>query len=150
MPQTRLIYISRLARPLDNAELQRLVGSAQIHNRRRDITGLLAFTGRHFVQVLEGDDAALDRLLTSLMADPRHTAVKVLWRQSIATRQYDRWAMHLVSGLDLADEVQTLAEAEPVDAAAALALTARLFHRPELGMVPHSPLADQDLDQRGH
>ncbi len=93
----RLLYVSRCVVPLDSTALKRLLGSAQVNNRRSDITGALAFTGRHFVQLLEGDEQALGRLLQRLEADSRHADVQVIQRVRIQRRLFSEWAMNHAS-----------------------------------------------------
>jgi hypothetical protein len=114
MPLERLIYVSR-APSSGEAELQRIIGTSQVNNRRRDLTGALAYTGRHFVQVLEGDPQALSALLQSLQSDDRHDGLRVLMRRAVAQRKYDGWAMELVLSLDQADAVQALIDQPPAE-----------------------------------
>src|SRR5258708_22974646 len=41
-------------------------------NRKLDITGALGFTGRYFIQCIEGRTDAIDALMARIQADPRH------------------------------------------------------------------------------
>ena len=93
--------------------LRRIVDTARMLNRRRDLTGVLAFSGSHFLQVLEGDGAVLDALLESLRRDPRHDGLRVLGRTPISARRFGDWAMALVSSPELGTRIEALAGDAP-------------------------------------
>ena len=91
-----VLYVSRPAGRVTDAHLRRLVGAAQLRNRRRDVTGWLCFTGRHYLQVLEGRTAEVGPLLQRIAADPDHHAMRVLAALPCRQRRYDAWAMALL------------------------------------------------------
>lgn len=122
----QLIYVSRATGPVTEAGLRRIVDAARMLNRRRDLTGLLAFSGSHFLQVLEGDAAALDRLLESIRRDARHAGVTVLERGEIAGRRFGDWAMALVSSPAVEEHIASLGSGAAVDTAALAQLVERL------------------------
>ncbi len=107
-PLEHLVYLS-IARPeLDAVDVRAILGSAQIRNRRRDVTGILLFTGRHFVQVLEGRSADLEDLLQVILSDARHGGLTIMSRTTISQRRYGAWAMAFIESLDDADAVDEL------------------------------------------
>jgi len=63
------------------------------HNSSNNITGCLAFTETHFVQILEGSHSSLDVLLLKLLLDERHTDLEVLDRERVAARSFGDWSM---------------------------------------------------------
>lgn len=63
------------------------------HNSSNNITGSLAFTETHFVQILEGSHSSLDVLLLKLLLDERHTELEVLDRERIVGRSFGDWSM---------------------------------------------------------
>lgn len=115
-----VVYVSRAVEVQDARTLRRIVDTARMLNRRRNLTGALAFSGSHFLQVLEGDGAALDALLAALRRDARHDGLRVLGRTPIAVRRFGDWAMALVSRPDLCAGIEALAD-DAVDASARLA-----------------------------
>ena len=82
-----LFYVSRSARGIADAEVQEIVRISQARNLEKGLTGMLLFTGAHFAQVLEGDPAQLDPLFEAILADPRHSDVRVLGREPLARRR---------------------------------------------------------------
>jgi hypothetical protein len=122
----RLLYASRVAGRLSTAEVRLIVGQAQMFNRRRDLTGLLGFTGSHFLQVLEGEEAQLDDVMRSIARDPRHEGLRMLQRQPVQERRFGRWSMSLVESLDAGDEIGALLTGE-VSTDHALAVLDRLL-----------------------
>ena len=55
-----LIYVSRATADLGADDLAALGEAAAAANAARGITGMLAYNGEHFMQLLEGQDAAVD------------------------------------------------------------------------------------------
>ncbi len=95
MPLTTVIYISTstLDEAVAEAEARAIVSTSVVKNRQLRLTGALLFTGRHFAQVLEGCDPALDSLLAKLAKDPRHDNIMVAQRAPIAERRFPNWSM---------------------------------------------------------
>jgi hypothetical protein len=90
---TRLIYASEASEPLQASGIEDMLRTARAKNRLRDITGLLMFDHRHFLQVLEGDRQQLSDLYTSLVRDPRHRHLLILQCVPIDERQFADWSM---------------------------------------------------------
>ena len=105
-----LVYFSNATLHLSAVDVRAILGAAQVKNRRRDVTGLLLYSGRHFVQVLEGRGDQLDDLVKIIQADTRHAGLRVLVRESIKHRRYGAWAMGFVENLDDADALDELSQ----------------------------------------
>jgi len=103
-----LVYLSKARPGLSAVDVRAILGNAQVKNRRRDVTGFLLYSGRHFVQVLEGRAAELDELVKAIESDDRHGGLCVLDRQPIKHRRYGAWAMGFTESLDDADELDRL------------------------------------------
>lgn len=95
MPVFRLVYASRARPGLDPFEVQVILSTARFWNRRRDVTGALAYTGRHFVQVLEGAEDTVRDLWRRIEADPRHVDAHVLGTRLAPHRAFDGHVMAL-------------------------------------------------------
>ncbi|MEZ6137949.1 MAG: BLUF domain-containing protein [Pirellulaceae bacterium] len=103
MSLSQLIYVSELApegfpsnRPVGN-ELQRILETARVRNEQVSVTGILLFSGGHFLQVIEGHELVLERMFQRIAADPRHKNVERLAFLSITHRMFDRWQMGLLN-----------------------------------------------------
>lgn len=92
----RILYISRIGEELTDIALRRIVATAQINNRRDDISGVLALAPGLFAQVLEGAPDAIGRTLQRIRQDPRHSDVRVVDDTATDSRMFDRWSMELL------------------------------------------------------
>lgn len=120
MSLVQVFYISRCAEAVTPTDVHRIVGSSQVRNRRRQVTGLLAYSGRHFAQVVEGSAGEVEGLLNHIAADPRHFEMKVLQRLDAVQRRFGGWSMHLLDCVSRGDEIERLfatAGNEPIEAA---------------------------------
>jgi hypothetical protein len=88
-----LIYMSTASVPPGESDLVAILRLSQANNARVDVTGLLLYKGRTFVQILEGPDDAVTTLYTKLGRDPRHYALQTVLRQSIQERDFPNWSM---------------------------------------------------------
>ncbi len=89
---TQLIYMSQ---PFgyDSAILAGILTTARRNNPRLDITGALICRNDIYLQLIEGDAAAIDALFERISTDDRHHAVTLLSRLKVADRIFPDWAM---------------------------------------------------------
>ena len=101
MHEVRLVYYSesRLA-TLDGpllGQLRSLSETSAANNRRRAVTGALAFNDIWFLQVLEGEREAVWSTFRMIMDDPRHDEIVLVECVPIDLRCFGNWAMRLVT-----------------------------------------------------
>ena len=90
----QLIYVSTATTLFeDSVELERILESAARNNASREITGMLLYAGGTFLQLLEGEDAAIDEIWETISQDPRHRGASVIDRSEISERSFSRWHM---------------------------------------------------------
>jgi len=89
----RLTYLSRAAQPFSADDLLTLLSVCHRNNTARGLTGMLLYGNGTFLQCIEGEEAAVDQLMQTLAADPRHTDIQTVRRESITTRLYRDWSM---------------------------------------------------------
>lgn len=95
----RLMYISRATFNPTPAILgiephvARILQSSRINNAKIDVGGVLFYGDGYFFQCLEGDKAAVHKLLVRLHRDERHTEVKVVSEKPVQIRRFDDWSM---------------------------------------------------------
>jgi hypothetical protein len=116
----RLVYRSRAVTPAPTAALDGILAVSLRNNGRHRITGALGFTGRTYIQLLEGRSKAIDALMEQLRRDPRHTDLKVLRRGPAAGRLAPGWSMARIDLALLTVEVTALLESADGDGLAAL------------------------------
>lgn len=90
-----LIYVSRsLIEPPDRTrEIENIVACSLDRNARLQVRGALIFTERHFAQILEGPEAAVEELMVSIARDPRHETVMVIERKPIDGYRFPDWKL---------------------------------------------------------
>lgn len=123
----RLFYVSRVANPDRPVDVQGLLGLSRMRNRRLDVTGMLVHSGRHFAQVLEGPAAAVDELVRSVAADPRHVDFRIVFAKPIERRDYGEWEMGYIEGFGAGERIEALLVAAEIDPVEAERFAARLF-----------------------
>jgi len=127
MSLRRLTYISRAVARITPVDLRQIWGLAEVLHRRLDLSGLLAFTGPHFVQVIEGAARDVDELMGLISSDQRHSQIRVFCDELVERRRFDRWEATLVDSLDLVDEVEVALRESFGGCARAAYLTGRIL-----------------------
>jgi Sensors of blue-light using FAD len=109
----RLVYRSHSAIPVAErtAGLGEIFATARRNNKDLDVTGALMISDGAFVQVLEGDEAAVRALYARISADDRHQDVTLLKEQSVDGRTFGRWAMAKVAS-DGGADIRLLSNAD--------------------------------------
>ena len=96
------VYCSRAAEGVDDAEVGRIVDTAQRLNLARGITGVLVFGSGIFFQWIEGPAAQMKKLIAGLHRDPRHCdLVSLDQSEEERERLYPNWEMERVEAEDL-------------------------------------------------
>lgn len=93
MSLIHLIYVSTAREELDVVQLDKILESSVRHNTEQGVTGMLLYANGNFMQVLEGDAAAVDETFSRVKDDPRHHGVFLIERAPIAQRAFARWTM---------------------------------------------------------
>ena len=99
----QLLYISSSStrgKPIDVAPI---LAQSIRNNRAADVTGLLYTDGIRFLQVLEGEAEAVQRVFVRIRADPRPRSIEVLHDVTVPVRGFGDWAMAHRDGADTAD-----------------------------------------------
>ena len=115
----QILYISSIS-PVAQIDVAKILAVSQANNARDDLSGLLFFNGRRFLQVLEGPTPAMDAVLTRIRADTRHRAIVVLSDRMVAEREFGPWAM--TDATNAADAADLLAGIERLVARSAPAV----------------------------
>lgn len=75
------------------ADLRALLATSVRRNRALGITGMLLYAHGGFMQLLEGEEAAVKALFDRVRRDERHRRVTVLVQGPVAERTFADWAM---------------------------------------------------------
>lgn len=93
----QLLYLSKATAAMSMRDALRIADRAQERNAEDEITGLLCFGGGYFLQVLEGEHAAVNRTFHRVAADPRHSEVLLVDFSLIRSRTFGKWSMRLIN-----------------------------------------------------
>ncbi|MDZ4111140.1 MAG: BLUF domain-containing protein [Brevundimonas sp.] len=87
----RVIYASESvgATGATTLSIAQILGVSERNTRRDHLTSCVMFHQGHILQAAEGARADLDRLMRRLLADPRHSGLRVLADTPIAARRLD-------------------------------------------------------------
>lgn len=104
----RLLYFSTARASLTTSDVADIVEFSQKNNGERDITGALAFNGRNFCQLLEGEESVVRDLVTAIEKDPRHSGFKIIDEKKVDGRYFADWSMLLVNELDFSKVINAM------------------------------------------
>ena len=106
-----LTYTSLAQMDLSADDLHAIHHAARELNALDAITGMLVFNGTHFLQIIEGETAAIDDLVVRLRRDRRHSGLEIRDERMIQERSFPDWSMELVrvnaSYFDARDSVES-------------------------------------------
>ena len=89
----QLIYSSAATQDFWPDDLFTLVETARRKNALRGVTGMLLFHEGQFLQLLEGEKREVESVFHLVERDPRHRAIRVLFAEEAAERQFPDWTM---------------------------------------------------------
>lgn len=88
-----LVYISYATYPFSEKELEDLLRASQRYNKQNGITGMLLYLNEKFIQILEGETEAVEKLMDIIEVDPRHRKVSVILQGATHERVFKSWSM---------------------------------------------------------
>ncbi len=88
-----LIYVSLANGDLSEQQLLELLEVSRENNVRDEITGMLLYKERRFMQLLEGSEAAVCATYNRIARDSRHSDVTILLEGPTQERDFAEWSM---------------------------------------------------------
>jgi hypothetical protein len=88
-----LVYVSTARTLFTSEQLQALLATSRANNERDGITGMLLHKDGNFMQVLEGEEAAVLKVHATIAADSRHKDMVTMVKEPIAGRRFEDWTM---------------------------------------------------------
>ncbi|KFG89712.1 Photopigment and puc expression activator [Sphingobium herbicidovorans NBRC 16415] len=89
----QIMYISSAQGAVSADQCAAIARAAGVRNRMADVTGLLLFNGKRFIQVLEGPRPAVESAYERICRDERHRGVVKLRESVIDEREFGSWGM---------------------------------------------------------
>jgi hypothetical protein len=87
----RFAWSSAMAPSFSAARLNEIIAPSRRNNERLHLSGMLVFTGSHFLGIYEGDERDLDRLWLRLEADVRHCELTRIGDELCGERWFPTW-----------------------------------------------------------
>jgi hypothetical protein len=88
-----LIYMSSRTPQCTDAEIEKIMASSVKNNPKLDITGVLLYSPKSFVQYIEGELGALNKLYDKIKSDGRHKNTVMISNAPIKERSFPAWHM---------------------------------------------------------
>ncbi|MGB7418180.1 MAG: BLUF domain-containing protein [Erythrobacter sp.] len=104
----RLIYHSYGVDDLSQDAVFDIVSGSAHRNGALGLSGFLLYQNGCFLQLLEGDAAAVDALYAKVRQDPRHHSVETLFETAISAKSFDMWRMKRIASGNVAQVINTL------------------------------------------
>lgn len=89
----QLAYVSSTRGLLTAGEISELLVTSRERNHARGITGILLYKDGNILQVIEGEEAQVRALFSSIERDGRHTGVIRIYQKAITARDFPEWTM---------------------------------------------------------
>jgi hypothetical protein len=93
MTLASLVYVSFATHNLSDDEIRDILITSRENNQKLNITGMLLYRDRFFIQALEGEKEAVRTLYEQISKDPRHRHVKLVCVDDIDKRSFGDWSM---------------------------------------------------------
>ncbi len=93
MALTSLTYVSFASYDMTDEDLKNILAKAREKNGRLDVTGLLLYRDRYFIQALEGEEDVVTDLYDVIAQDERHGHVLMIGKDQIDQRAFGTWEM---------------------------------------------------------
>lgn len=89
----RLLYYSRASREMSLADLKDILGTARENNDSIDVSGMLCYDKRYFLQALEGERETVNELYLDISDDVRHDEVIIISYKEVPELVFPQWKM---------------------------------------------------------
>ena len=103
----QLLYVSTAVPSGAHVPVEPILEASRHNNALDGVTGLLWTDSKRFLQVIEGDEEAVETTFARIMADPRHENIQVLIDRAIDAREFGSWTMTHRRPGDTSDEFET-------------------------------------------
>ena len=88
-----LTYESVAKESLGITEIDNILQTSRARNGERGITGCLIYYNRRFIQILEGNQQAVQELYRKIEKDNRHGQVRIIAENAVEKRTFPEWGM---------------------------------------------------------
>jgi hypothetical protein len=93
---TRLVYTSTITEEFVPSDLDDILSNARVENDKVNVTGMLCFNRKYFLQCLEGSRTHVNKTYHKILNDKRHDRIIMLDYKEIVSREFGQWSMSYV------------------------------------------------------
>ena len=104
----RLAWFSVPSPSFSAAHLNQIIAPSRRNNERNHISGMLLFTGAHFLAMLEGEERDLSALWLRLERDRRHCDLFRIGDDLCGKRMYPEWMMAYMVDSKVDEQIESL------------------------------------------
>jgi hypothetical protein len=104
----RLAWSSVPSPSFSAARLNEIVAPSRRYNERNHLSGMLLFTGAHFLAILEGHERDLNKLWPRLERDDRHCDLIRIGDELCGKRWFPEWMMAYTDHAVVGPQIETL------------------------------------------
>ncbi|PRX55205.1 BLUF domain-containing protein [Flagellimonas meridianipacifica] len=88
-----LVYRSVAVENFQLPDIYKMLSDARLFNSKHNITGCLLYHDKKFLQLLEGEEKAVERLFKRIRKDARHHSMEIICEERSSLRLFDEWSM---------------------------------------------------------
>lgn len=89
----QITYISDSIPTTTSATVDEILEESRINNNKSNITGCLIYYNNKFIQLLEGNEESVLKLMSKIKNDKRHRNVETISASPSETRSFTGWGM---------------------------------------------------------
>jgi hypothetical protein len=90
---SQLVYVSNRKVNCTEAEIEKILASCKKNNPPLNITGILLYSDKKFIQLVEGEYKVINDLYTKIKTDPRHDQTMLIAMGPIKEKSFPSWHM---------------------------------------------------------
>lgn len=88
-----IVYFSSAVKPFSEEDILVILEQSRRNNAENNITGMLLYMDESIIQILEGEQKAVENLLARIQQDTRHRDIVAVFKRPIKERLFDAWSM---------------------------------------------------------
>lgn len=101
----RLVYVSYANSAMSEKEIGEILEKSKANNGKMNISGVLMYSDRYFLQCLEGERKDVNKTYLRIAADTRHSRCMQIEYSQVDSRLFTNWSMEYVAYNGVADQL---------------------------------------------
>jgi hypothetical protein len=90
---SQLVYVSNRKPTCTTEEIEKILAACKRNNPSLNITGVLLYSDKKFIQLVEGEAKVLMDLYDKIKKDPRHSSPMMISYNAITEKSFPSWHM---------------------------------------------------------